>query len=207
VGSSSKLVGKGSASGGTASKSAVVVHSKVRVIHKVKKRWIVRKIYHRSSWPQPNVIFGGWILPIGTNANFRLAWSSQEVLNSMLRNQFQLLKEKDDFISHQFREFYFTKKKTDLKIPILLTIKHERVWLRVGPSQPPGGLTWKEVLKIRHLDFRALNILRRELRWRLQPRDGSWETPFQYHTAHSRRRIWITRVLPAAPGSILETRD
>jgi uncharacterized protein YkwD len=136
----------------------------------------------------PNVIFGGWIKPKGADLEERLAWASQEVLNTLDRTGYQFVKETGVYAGEnapkEWREFSFTpRKRTKTGAhPVTVYVGQsagERVWLRVGPSEPPAGVPAKAVRQMRAANQKVLWSLRKKFGARLAPvKRGHWDTPY-----------------------------
>jgi len=159
-----------------------------------KKHAPVPEPWKISKW-RPIVIFGGWITAKGGNESSRLAWASQEVLNSLVFKGYKVLGEKGRYEGemggYQWREITFSVPKSKLTVPVFLRQVGKKVWMRVGPSEPPAPAvyTLAQVQKIRQADLRALHLLRNNLGRRLAPRRlvSDWDAPYDYSKDEVRR--------------------
>lgn len=138
------------------------------------------KHYPRVSWPvppiQPNVIFGGWIHGKGSNPIARAAWASQEVMNALI---FRGYKNHPDLETgnypgqsgnqNQWRSMFFTAPKTKVTLQVYVKPEGNKVWMRVGPDEPPAGQKMAKVVQLKNEDWKALQIIRTHLKGRLAP--------------------------------------
>jgi hypothetical protein len=145
----------------------------------------------RSSWPvppvQPNVIFGGWVRGKGGNPTSRIAWASQEVMNALI---FRGYKSQDDQEKgnyqgqpgDQWRSMFFTAPKSKITVQVYVKPEGKKVWLRVGPDEPPAGEKMATVVQLKDEDWKALQIIRRQLKGRMLPHEirvvRDWSAPF-----------------------------
>jgi hypothetical protein len=138
----------------------------------------------RSPWAtppprHPNTIFGGLVTPKGRGEEMHLAWSSQEILNAMIGNKYQLLKEEGEYNPGGWREFTFQHAKSKRQVKVFVKSSGKRrVWMRVGPGEPPAGVTLKEAVNVRKDSEVALRILKKQFGKNLVPRGRTWEAPF-----------------------------
>jgi hypothetical protein len=139
-----------------------------------------------------NVIFGGWVSPKGGNESSRIAWTSQEVLNALLFKGYKVIKEDGKYDGqagaggNQWREFTFSVPKSKLTTQVYLKQVGKKVWLRVGPNEPPAFAkeenTVAHVKKIRDVNLKALRLVQKKLGRRLSPHRiiRSWEAPYSF---------------------------
>ncbi len=145
----------------------------------------------RSAWPvppaQPNVIFGGWVKGKGSNPTARIAWASQEVLNALIFKGYKNLadQEKGNYQGQpgdQWRSLFFKAPKTKVTVQVYVKPEGKRVWVRVGPDEPPAGEKMAKVVQLKNEDWKALQILRHHLKGRLLPHEirvvRDWTAPF-----------------------------
>ncbi len=140
-----------------------------------------------SKW-RPTVIFAGWIAAKGGNEYSRVAWASQEVQNALLFKGYKLAKEEGryegDRTGYQWREFTFNHRKSKSSVQVYLRPMGKKVWIRVGPSEPPAPAVYNlaQVQKMRKADLTALHLLRRKFGRRLAPRRmvSDWDAPYNY---------------------------
>lgn len=138
----------------------------------------VKKFVYVPPARHPNTIFGGLVTPKGSGEEMHLAWSSQEVLNAMLGNRYELLKETGEYNPGGWREFTFQQAKTKRVVSVYVRSVGKRVWMRVGPSEPPAGVSLKEAVQVRKDSEAALKILKKKFGAHLTPKRGTWEAPF-----------------------------
>ncbi len=147
-----------------------------------------------KKWTQPdfgpNVIFGGWVNPKGGVLDERLAWASQEVLNTMDFNGYEFKKETGVYAGQagdrQWREFSFKSRRDPKAPPVYVAVeegKSGKVWLRVGPSEPPAGVPAAEVRKMRVQNQKVIALMKKTLKNRLTPTQRGWEAPY-HRSAH-----------------------
>ena len=104
---------------------------------------------------RPDVIFGGWVNAKGGNESARLAWVSQEVLNGLISKKYKSLKEEGRYEGqeggYQWRQFTFKVPHSKLTVQVYARQVGKKVWLRVGPSEPPPPAVYSlsEVTKMR----------------------------------------------------------
>lgn len=157
-----------------------------------------KKAKHLKPWQvsnsRPNVIFGGWVKAKGGNESSRLSWTSQEVLNSLILKKYKFLKEDGHYYGQlggrQWREFSFKAPKSKLIVHVYIQETGRKVWLRVGPDEPPatdnrleadkGGLTLGQTRKLRLENLKVLSYLKKKFGRRLTPHHvtPSWEARF-----------------------------
>jgi len=137
-----------------------------------------KKGHPRVSWPvppiQPNVIFGGWIRGKGSNPSARIAWAAQEVLNSLIFKGYKNLDDQekgsyDGQKANQWRSLYFKTPKSKITIEVYIKPEGNKVWMRVGPDEPPAGQKMAKVVQLKNEDWKALQIIRTHLKGRLAP--------------------------------------
>jgi hypothetical protein len=149
----------------------------------------------QESRVRPNVIFGGWVRAKGGNVSSRLSWTSQEVLNALDLKKYKFLKEDGLYLGQtggpQWREFTFKVPKSKSTVKVYIREVGKRVWLRVGPDQPPAtnnqleagseGLTLNQTKKMRSENFKVLSYLKKKFGRRLAPNRviPSWEARFK----------------------------
>jgi len=108
-----------------------------------------------------------------------LAWSSQEILNAMLGNKYELLKEEGEYNPGGWREFTFRQVRTKRQVQVFVKAAgRNKVWMRVGPGEPPAGVPLKETVNVRKDAEMALKILKKQFGKSLAPRGKSWEAPY-----------------------------
>lgn len=134
--------------------------------------------------PQPNVIFGGWVKSKGGNETSRLAWVSQQVLNGLDRKGYKMTKEEGLYPGEkgvQWRRFSFKAPKSKMLVQVYVRQSGKKVWLRVGPDEPPAGQPMSFVHKLRAEDLKALAILKTKLKGRIAPHQyvAVWEANFK----------------------------
>lgn len=138
---------------------------------------------------RPNAIFDGWVRPKGGNESSRLAWTSQEVLNTFLFKGYKNLPEEgvyDGEGKKQWRRFTFQAPKSKQTFHVYVKGEGRKVWLRVRPGEPalPAAYTLAQVKKMRQTDLAALHLLQKKFKGRLRPGRVivSWE-PTDYQRA------------------------
>jgi hypothetical protein len=135
--------------------------------------------------PQPNVIYGGWVTPKGGNESARLSWVSQEILNTFDFKGYKTAKPEEGLYQgekgSQWRLFSFYPPKSKLTVQVYIRQAGKKVWVRVGPSEPPAGEKLKTVLKMRKQNLEALNLLKKHFKGRLVPHRyiSSWDAPYR----------------------------
>ncbi|GEM_PF-3782605 len=150
------------------------------------KKQVIKK-WHQPDFG-PNVIFGGWIKPKGANLEERLAWASQEVLNTLDRAGYEFVNETGAYAGQdapkEWREFSFKPRK-GAKIgthPMTVYVgqsEGEKIWLRIGPPEPPAGVPAKIVRQMRAENQKVLLKLRKKFGARLAPvKRGRWDAPY-----------------------------
>lgn len=142
-----------------------------------------QKPIKRSSkrlWPKypPNVIFGGFVSPPFASEEGQLAWVSQEVLNALFSAGYQLKEERGDLNPGGFREFVFSPKKGKYPVTVFAQKEGSRVWLRVGPGEPPAGFSVPEVFAMREQNQKVLRFLQKKLGARYRAKGRGWEAPY-----------------------------
>ncbi len=135
--------------------------------------------------PQANVIFGGWVLPKGGNEGSRIAWTSQEILNTFEFRGYKLIKEEGRYEGQkgrQWRQFSFRIPKTKTILQVYVRQDGKRVWMRVGPPEPPAGQSMAFVKKLKAEDLKALALLRKQFKKRLRPHRivALWDAPYHF---------------------------
>lgn len=152
---------------------AVVKKAAKKVAKKPKSPWAVLPPRH------PNTMFGGYVTPKGRGEEMHLAWSSQEILNAMLGNKYELLKEEGEYNPGGWREFTFQQIKTKRQVQVYVKAAgRNKVWMRVGPGEPPAGVTFKEATNVRKESEVALKILKKKFGKNFAPRQKTWEAPY-----------------------------
>jgi len=151
------------------------------VAAKAGKKTTAKKIptYLKAEPAHPNTIFGGLVTPRGRGEEMHLAWSSQEILNAMLMSKYELLKEEGEYNPGGWREFTFRQVKTKRQVKVF--VKHagkSRVWMRVGPGEPPAGVPHKEAVSVRKDSEVAMKILQKKFGKHFSRSGRSWEAPF-----------------------------
>ena len=135
---------------------------------------------------RPNVIYGGWVWPKGQDVDDKLAWTSQEILNALVPHGFTVTKEEgnydgEDTSTFQWRQWTFSIDHSPVVTQVYIKPLKQRVWIRVGPSEAPAGLSLREVQAIQKQDLRMLKLLRQKLGKRFTPHHrGSWAAPYNY---------------------------
>jgi len=148
--------------------------------------------WEATKW-RPNVIFGGWVTPKGGNESSRLAWTSQQVLNALCFKGYKVVKEdgkydgQADAGGRQWREFTFSVPKSKLQVQVYAKQTGKKIWLRVGPSEPPAFAEAENsiahVQKMRDADMKALHLIQRKFGRRLSAHRivRSWEAPYSFN--------------------------
>ncbi len=136
--------------------------------------------------PQPNVIFGGWVLAKGGNDGSRIAWASQEILNILEFKGYKVVKEEGLYEGQkgrQWRQFSFKSPKSHALLQVYVRTAGKKVWMRVGPSEPPAGETMAFVKKLKAEDLKALGLLRKHFKKHLLPHKyvPLWEASYRWH--------------------------
>jgi hypothetical protein len=141
-----------------------------------------------SKW-RPNTLFDGWVLAKGGNESSRLAWTSQEILNTFLFKGYKNLPEEgvyDGEGKKEWRRFTFQAPRSKQTFHVYIKAVGKKVWLRVRPGEPalPAAFTLAQVRKMRQTDLNALHLLQKKLKGRLRPGRVivSWE-PSHYPQA------------------------
>jgi hypothetical protein len=168
------------AAGGVEEKKPVVKHAKSE------------RPWEATKW-RPNVIFGGWVNAKGGNESSRLAWTSQEVLNALCFKGYKVVKEDGKYDGqagaggNQWREFTFSVPKSKLTVQVYAKQTGKKIWLRVGPSEPPAFAAAENsiahVQKMREADMKALRLIQKKLGRRLAAHHivRSYEAPYSYN--------------------------
>ena len=151
-------------------------------------------LWKMTNW-RPGVIFSGWVYSRNGNATARIAWAAQHVLNALDFNGFKFVKEtglypgQDKGTGKQWREFEFTPPSGQWnhnKWPLFVYLRQEgkRVWLRVGPSEPPPPAIYSvtDVAKMRDVSLKALGYIQKEFGRSLKARQVApvWETSYNF---------------------------
>lgn len=139
---------------------------------------------------RPNVIFGGWVKSKGGNESSRIAWTSQEVLNALLFKGYKVVKEDGKYDGqegaggHQWREITFSVPKSKMTTQVYVKQVGKKVFLRVGPSEPPAFAEYSiaQVAKMRDANLKALRLVQKKLGRRLSPHHivRSFEAPYSF---------------------------
>ena len=185
-----------SPSGQTASASATPVDTPVASGTEEKKP-VVKHAKNERPWEatkwRPNVIFGGWVNAKGGNESSRLAWTSQEVQNALCFKGYKVIKEdgkydgQADAGGNQWREFTFSVPKSKLQVQVYAKQTGKKIWLRVGPSEPPAFADAENsiahVQKMREADMKALHLIQKKLGRRLLAHHivRSYEAPYSFN--------------------------
>jgi len=139
-----------------------------------------------------NVIFAGWVNAKGGNESSRIAWTAQEVMNALAFHKYKVLHEEGKYMGQadadgkQWREITFSVPKSKkLTLPVYMRQVGKKVWLRVGPSEPPAFAVYSvaEVQKMREANLKALHLIQKEMGRRLGPNriEKSWEAAYNYN--------------------------
>lgn len=143
-----------------------------------------------------NAILGGWVRAKGGNESSRLSWASQGALNALVFHGYTVLEEKGLYDGQagapgkQWRLITFRVPKSKRSLEVFVTHVRGRVWMRVGPSEPPPFSinSIAQVKQVRADSVKALGHIRKELGARYKPhRKGSWEAPYSYAMATADR--------------------
>ena len=138
-----------------------------------------------------NVIFAGWVNAKGGNESSRIAWTAQEALNALAFHGFKVVKEEGKYQGqagadgNQWRQITFSvpKSKT-LRVEVFMRQIGKRIWLRVGPGEPPAFAKYSvpEVQKMREANLKALHLIQKTMGKRLSPHrvEKSWEAPYSF---------------------------
>ncbi len=146
---------------------------------------------------RPNVIFGGWVKAKGGNETSRMAWTSQEILNTLIFKKYELLSpaegkpEEGNYEGQegrQWREFNFTVPKSKLAVQVYIRQDaNKKVWMRVGPDEAvfPEATSLAQAKKERQADLVVLHLLQKKFGRRLTPNRvvASWDAPYRYSMA------------------------
>jgi hypothetical protein len=123
---------------------------------------------------RPNAIFDGWVRPKGGNESSRLAWTSQEVLNTFEFKGYKTLPEEGVYDGQgmkQWRRFTFRAPKSKQTFHVYIKGEGKKVWIRIRPGDPavPAAYTLAEVKRMRQTDLMALHLLQKKFKGRLRP--------------------------------------
>jgi hypothetical protein len=166
--------------------SAVVVPDVPKASLGKTKHKITPAEQYKMEHTRPNVIYSGWVWPKGQDVDDKLAWTSQEILNALVPHGFTVTKEEgnydgEDTRTFQWRQWTFSIDHSQVTTQVYIKPLKQRVWVRVGPSEAPAGLSLREVQAIQKQDLRMLKLLRQKLGKRLTPHHrGSWAAPYNY---------------------------
>lgn len=139
---------------------------------------------------RPNTIFGGWVTPKGGNESSKLSWTAQEVLNALVLKKYKVVKEEGKYQGeegaerHQWREITFKAPKSKYEVKVYLRQSAQKVWVRVGPGEPPpfSVNSIAQVQKMRDTNLKALHLIQKQFGRRLSPHRvvRSWEAPYRF---------------------------
>jgi hypothetical protein len=139
-----------------------------------------------------NAILGGWVRAKGGNESSRIAWASQGALHALVFHGYKVLDEKGLYEAQpgsqgsQWRLITFEAPKVKRTLEVYVTDVNGRVWMRVGPSEPPPFSVHSigQVKAIRSDTVKALGHIRKQMGSRLRPHRGrSWEAPYSFAMA------------------------
>jgi hypothetical protein len=139
-----------------------------------------------------NAILGGWVRAKGGNESSRIAWASQGALHALVFHGYKVLDEKGLYEAQpgsqgsQWRLITFEAPKVKRTLEVYVTDVNGRVWMRVGPSEPPPFSVHSigQVKAIRSDTVKALGHIRKQMGSRLRPHRGrSWEAPYSFALA------------------------
>jgi hypothetical protein len=139
-----------------------------------------------------NAILGGWVRAKGGNESSRIAWASQGALHALVFHGYKVLDEKGLYEGqagaqgNQWRLITFEVPKAKRTLEVYVTDVKGRVWMRVGPSEPPPFSVHSigQVKAIRSDSLKALAHIRKQMGKRLRPHRGkSWEAPYSFALA------------------------
>ncbi len=155
-----------------------------------------------SNKNRPNVIFGGWVKAKGGNATSRLSWTSQQVMNALDVHKYKVLDKAETGVYEgelnkgpQWRDMVFQVPKSKLEVHVFAKEEGKRVWLRVGPPEPPAtddrleagrdGMTFAQTQKMRAENLKVLSYLKKKFGRRLSPHYvvPSWEAAYRHSQA------------------------
>jgi hypothetical protein len=150
-----------------------------------------KRVFEKQPWKEskvrPNAIFGGWIKAKGGNIMSKLAWTSQQVLNSMDAKKYKMANEEgvyegEENKGSQYRKFTFNVPESQDTVFVLLKQVGKKVWLRVGPDEEPAPAdhTYAQVAKIGQEGLRVIHILKAKFGARMAPHHmvPSWDAKF-----------------------------
>lgn len=136
----------------------------------------------------PNVIFGGYVDAPGEREEARLAWASQEILNALIQAGYELIEETGDYNPGGWRAFTFDAPRTDVTVhAYVVDAGRGRVWMRIGPAEPPAGESIARVVEIRRQHRKALRLMQAKLGRRLAPKGRTWEAPYERPVVNTAR--------------------
>jgi len=144
-----------------------------------------------------NAILGGWVRAKGGNESSRIAWASEGALHALVFHGYKVLDEKGLYEAqpgsqgNQWRLITFEAPKVKRTLEVYVTDVKGRVWMRVGPSEPPPFSTHSigQVKAIRSDTVKALGHIRKQMGSRLRPHRGkSWEAPYSFALATADHR-------------------
>ncbi|HET9870147.1 MAG TPA: hypothetical protein VFR02_06615, partial [bacterium] len=129
-----------------------------------------------------------WVWPRGGDVDDQLAWASQEILNALIPHGFTVSKEEGNYDGEdtsvpQWRQWTFTIEGSEVVTQVYIKPVRHRVWVRVGPSEPPAGRSLAEVKAIQKQDLRMLKLLRAKFGKRFTPHHRhDWAAPYNHRT-------------------------
>ena len=147
--------------------------------------------WEKTKW-RPNVIFGGWVKAKGGNESSRIAWASQEVLNALLFKGYKIVKPEEGKYDgqenaggNQTRNFTFKIPKSSATMEVFLKTSGKKVWMRVGPAEPPpfSVKSIAQVQKQRDSNLKALHLIQKKFGRRLSAHHivKSFEAPYRFN--------------------------
>ena len=153
----------------------------------------VQQPWWTKSKHRVNVILGGWVRAKGGNESSKIAWTSQEILNALIFKGYKVVKEEGKYDGqegaggNQFRDFTFSVPKSKLTAEVYIKQVGKRIWVRVGPSEPPAfeNHSVEKVQKMRAVNLKVLALVQRKLGRRISPQRiiKSWEAPYSFARA------------------------
>ncbi|MGH7738539.1 MAG: hypothetical protein ACREL1_00185 [bacterium] len=146
---------------------------------------------YRVDHYRPNVIYGGWVWTKGGSVDDKLAWTSQEILDALVPKGYTVLKEDgnydgEDTTIAQWRQWTFSIPHSHVVSQVYIKPVKHRIWVRVGPSEPPAGESLKVFKAYQKEDLKMLRLLRKKLGHRLTPHHRKdWTALYNYESGTS----------------------